>query len=73
LDPDFAMPHLHIGLASKRWGNVETARIELTRALVLLPGEDASRILFFGGGFTRDALIQACRAEIAAFEGGVAT
>jgi chemotaxis protein methyltransferase CheR len=64
LDSAFAMPHLHLGLVAKRSADVETARRELGRALPLLDREDASRILLFGGGFTREALVEFCRAEL---------
>jgi chemotaxis protein methyltransferase CheR len=64
LDSAFAMPHLHLGLIAKRSADIESARRELRRALPLLDREDASRILLFGGGFTREALIAFCRAEL---------
>jgi chemotaxis protein methyltransferase CheR len=64
LDSAFAMPHLHLGLLAKRSADVETARRELGRALPLLDREDASRILLFGGGFTREALVDFCRAAL---------
>lgn len=63
LDPSFAMPYLHIGLLSKRGGEMELAKQELSQASLLLPREDASRILLFGGGFSREALIELCRRE----------
>jgi len=66
LDPDFAMPRLHIGLLTRRHGVRSTARQELETALTLLQREDPSRLLLFGGGFKRDALIALCRAELAA-------
>lgn len=69
LDSAFAMPHLHIGLVAKRLADVETAKRELGRALTLLAREDASRILLFGGGFTREALAEFCRAELRACGG----
>lgn len=64
LDSSFAMPHLHIGLIAKRSANLAEAKRELNCALQLLDREDASRILLFGGGFTREALGQFCRAEL---------
>ncbi len=64
LDPDFAMPHLHLGLLAKRAGDVDGARRELDRALALLTREDSSRILLFGGGFSRASLLGLCRAEL---------
>jgi chemotaxis protein methyltransferase CheR len=69
LDAGFAMPRLHLGLLAKRAGDLETARRELALALTLLSREDGSRILFFGGGFTREALAELCRAELAACGG----
>jgi chemotaxis protein methyltransferase CheR len=69
LDAAFAMPHLHLGLVAKRSADVETARRELGQALPLLDREDASRVLLFGGGFTREALIEFCRAELRACGG----
>jgi chemotaxis protein methyltransferase CheR len=64
LDVGFAMPHLHLGLLARRSGEHEPARTELERALALLVREDASRILLYGGGFSREALIELCRAEL---------
>jgi chemotaxis protein methyltransferase CheR len=65
LDPAFAMPRLHCGLMARQAGNRATARRELAQALPLLKREDVSRILLFGGGFTRDALIALCQSAIA--------
>jgi len=69
LDSSFAMPHLHLGLVAKRSADVETALRELGQALTLLVREDASRILLFGGGFTREALSEFCRAQLRACGG----
>lgn len=69
LDPAFAMPHLHLGLVAKRSADWETAKRELGRALPLLDVEDTSRILLFGGGFSREALADFCRAELRACGG----
>ena len=60
LDPGFAMPRLHLGLMARRGGDREVARRELTQALFLLEREDAARLLLFGGGFNRDALVALC-------------
>jgi chemotaxis protein methyltransferase CheR len=68
LDPMFAMPRLQLGLIARRRGDRDTARRELGHALVLLQREDASRVLLFGGGFRRDALVALCRAELARVE-----
>jgi chemotaxis protein methyltransferase CheR len=69
LDPDFAMPHLHLGLLAQRTGDSAAARRELSRALPLLEREDGSRLLLYGGGFGRDALLALCRTELAGAEG----
>jgi chemotaxis protein methyltransferase CheR len=70
LDSAFAMPHLHIGLMAKRFAEMQTAQRELGCALALLDREDPSRILLFGGGFTREALAAFCRAELRACGNG---
>ncbi len=64
LDPGFAMPRLHLGLLARRAGEHDAASRELAQALVLLQREDAARVLMFGGGFSRDALIALCRSEL---------
>ena len=65
LDHTFAMPRLHQGLLAKRLGDHEVAARELGQALVLLQREDPSRLLLFGGGFGRQALIALCEAKLA--------
>lgn len=64
LDPAFAMPRLHLGLLTRRRGDREEARRELAQALILLEGESTARLLMFGGGFNREALIALCRAAL---------
>lgn len=64
LDADFAMPHLRLGLALKRAGELETARAELEQALLLLGREDPARLLLFAGGCSREALLDLCRREL---------
>ncbi|HTQ04824.1 MAG TPA: CheR family methyltransferase [Polyangiaceae bacterium] len=64
LDPTFAMPHLHAGLMARRAGDALVARRELGQAQVLLEREDTSRLVLFGGGFSRDALAALCRTEL---------
>jgi len=66
LDPGFAMPRLHLGLLARRAGDPAGARRELGEAVALLQREDASRLLLFGGGFKREALLALCRAELLA-------
>lgn len=69
LDATFAMPHLHAGLVAKRAGDRERARRLLGDALGLLEREDSSRLVLFGGGFSREALETLCRAELALLGG----
>jgi chemotaxis protein methyltransferase CheR len=64
LDPAFAMPRLHLGMMAKRAGDLAIARRELSQALNLLGQENSSRLLLFGGGFSRETLLQLCRAEL---------
>jgi chemotaxis protein methyltransferase CheR len=64
LDPGFAMPRLHLGLMARRAGDREGAQRELGQALLLFEREDAARLLLFGGGFGREALIGLCRTEL---------
>jgi chemotaxis protein methyltransferase CheR len=64
LDPSFSMAHLHLGLLARRSQDLAAARCELEQAIALLEREHVSRLLLFGGGFTRDALIGLCRAEL---------
>ncbi|HMA52054.1 MAG TPA: hypothetical protein VKP60_19985, partial [Magnetospirillaceae bacterium] len=64
LDPAFAMPRLHLGLLARRSGDRETARRELAQALLLLEGEGAARLLMYGGGFNREALIALARSAL---------
>jgi chemotaxis protein methyltransferase CheR len=69
LDAGFAMPHLHLGIMARRSGDATTAQRELGQALILLAREDASRLLLFGGGFSRNTLLQLCRTELRAAGG----
>jgi chemotaxis protein methyltransferase CheR len=64
LDPAFAMPRLHLGLLARHAGDRAGARRELSQALVLLEREEASRLLLFGGGFNREALVTLCRSAL---------
>jgi len=61
LDATFAMPRLHLGLLAKRAGDAKIARREIAHALALLEREDPSRLVLFGGGFSREALISLCK------------
>ncbi len=70
LDPGFAMPRVHMGLLYSRIGDTEAARRELGEARRLLEREDAARLLLFGGGFGRPALLALCDAELSKSAGG---
>jgi len=63
IDPLFAMPYLRRGLLALRAGEVANARTDLSGAAELLASEEPSRLLLFGGGFSRAALIGLCRME----------
>ncbi|HKY36208.1 MAG TPA: protein-glutamate O-methyltransferase CheR [Polyangiaceae bacterium] len=69
LDAGFAMPHLHLGLMARRRREADAARHELGQALLLLEREDESRLLLFGGGFSRSALLALCRSELSSLGG----
>jgi chemotaxis protein methyltransferase CheR len=60
LDPTFAMPRLHLGLLHRRAGDRADAQRELAQASTLLRREDVGRLLLFGGGFNREALLAMC-------------
>ena len=64
LDPHFAMPRLHLGLLARRAGQRDAARRDLQQALHLLAGETESRLLLFGGGFGRAALLALCESAL---------
>ncbi len=70
LAPPFAMAHFHLGLMAKQAGDLKLARHALARASILFASEDSSRILLFGGGFSRGALVGMCRAELQQCGGG---
>jgi chemotaxis protein methyltransferase CheR len=63
LDAGFAMPWLHLGLLARRAGDRDAARRRLGQARLLLNREDPSRLLLFGGGFSRGALLTLCEAS----------
>jgi chemotaxis protein methyltransferase CheR len=63
------MPRLHLGLLMRRAQHHQAARCELARALDLLKREDPSRLLLYGGGFGRDALVALCRGQLVACGG----
>lgn len=69
LNPQFAMPHLHLGMIGRRTGKAVEARRELQTAHELLETEDQSRILLFGGGLSRKALSQMCSSALLSMKG----
>jgi chemotaxis protein methyltransferase CheR len=69
LDPTFAMPQLHAGVLLRRLGELEAASAALRAASRLLEGEETRRIVLFGGGFVREALVDLCRSELRACGG----
>lgn len=68
-DPSFAMPHLHMGLLYKKTGKPRQARSAFERAAALVSGEKSERIVLFGGGFQKNALLSLCKNEISIIEG----
>ncbi len=69
LDPEFAMPHLQLGLLLQRTGEAREAELALRHARALLERENAARLLMFGGGFKRAALLEICSAELSRLGG----
>lgn len=59
----FALAHLQLGRLARRRGDRQTKRRELERAAALLEHERPQRLLMFGGGFDRQALLALCRSE----------
>ncbi|WP_285599434.1 CheR family methyltransferase [Kineosporia sp. NBRC 101731] len=60
-DPRFALAHLHLGRLSRATGDRSGAGRAYDRAIDLLPSETDRRMLLFGGGFDRQALLSLCR------------
>lgn len=65
-DPGFAMAQLRLGTLLRRSGQRTAAITALTKALEVLGRERDERILLFGGGFRREALLSLCRSELSA-------
>jgi chemotaxis protein methyltransferase CheR len=64
LDPGFAMARIQLAFLARRAGDA-TALSHFAEAIALLEREDPVRLALYGGGFSRDALIALCRAELA--------
>jgi chemotaxis protein methyltransferase CheR len=69
LDASFAMARVQLGLLARRAGRRDAAAKELAQAIALLEREDPARLVLFGGGFSRQALIALCRSELASAGG----
>jgi chemotaxis protein methyltransferase CheR len=70
LDPAFASAWMRLGIVARRDGDLRMARDALQRAIDAMVREDDERIALFGGGFTRGALGDMCRAQLAVSERG---
>lgn len=68
LDPDFAMPRVHLGIMLARLGDKEAARRAFAEAMKRLEGEREERLVWFGGGFSREGLRDHC-AQMSRSEG----
>ncbi len=64
LEPGAGLARLHLGRLAQRCGDRDAAHAALSAALLLLPHESPTRLLLFGGGFSRAALLDLCRAEL---------
>ena len=69
IDPAFAMARVQLAFVARRAGARDEARDQLVRALAQLQLEDEARFALFAGGFSRDALVELCRRELAALAG----
>jgi chemotaxis protein methyltransferase CheR len=67
IDRTFAMPHLRLGRLARREGDMATAWSETRRAAELFEREREGRVMLFGGGFQREALVELCHAELRAY------
>ena len=60
-DPGFALGHLHLGRLTRFNGDQVASNRCYDRAAQLLSSESERRVLLFGGGFDREALLSVCR------------
>jgi chemotaxis protein methyltransferase CheR len=65
LEPRFAMACIQLAFLLRRAGAREQAAAELVRAIALIEIEDPDRLALFSGGFSRTALVELCRGELA--------
>jgi chemotaxis protein methyltransferase CheR len=66
LAPSFAMARVQLAFVARRAGARGEARTQLVHALAELELEDRDRFALFAGGFSRAALVELCRRELAA-------
>jgi chemotaxis protein methyltransferase CheR len=64
LDPSFAMPWLRLGLLARRAGDHAAARSAFRRAFDRMTAEPVERIHLFGGGFSREMLLDVCKNQL---------
>jgi chemotaxis protein methyltransferase CheR len=64
------MARLQRGLLIRRNGDCEAARHEFAAAKDLFEREIPSRLLLFGGGFSREALMTLCEGALKECGGG---
>ncbi len=64
LDPAFAIPRRHLARVARPAAERDTARRELRQALPLPKRDDPSRLLLYGGGGQREALIALCESAL---------
>lgn len=64
IDPTLALPALRIGVLEGQRGSRELARHALEQAAMRLPYEPLDRLILFGGGAPRDALLAQCQREL---------
>ena len=69
LDPEFGIALLRLGVVSRRLGEADEARRAVENARVLIRREDDARVLLFGGGFSREALLGLCGSELGTLGG----
>ncbi|GAB3240371.1 CheR family methyltransferase [Kineosporia babensis] len=60
-DPAFALGHLNIGRLNRLHGDLSGSNRSYDRAADLLILESERRVMLFGGGFDREALLSVCR------------
>ncbi len=63
LDPEFAMPRLHLGRLARHRHRTDEARRQLEQARALLEQESPARLMRFGGGLGRGGLEGLIRSE----------